>query len=72
MKDFYNEWYTYKEVIEVTGISKQTLNNWRKNGNIIFKKLSPKTFLYQFPEKNFPLINITQENERFLQRIVYI
>ena len=63
MKDFYNEWYTYKEVIEVTGITKQTLNNWRKNGTIIYKKLSPKTFLYQFPEKNFPTINITQGNE---------
>lgn len=31
-------------------ISRQTLNNWRRNGNIIYKKLSSKTFLYAFPE----------------------
>lgn len=52
------DWYTYKEIIEMTGVTKQTLNNWRKNGRILYKKLSPKTFLYQFPEEN----NI-QENE---------
>ena len=50
-------WYTYKQIIEITGITKQTLNNWRKNGRILYKKLSPKTFLYQFPEENI------QENE---------
>jgi predicted site-specific integrase-resolvase len=44
------EWYTYKEIIEMLKISKQTLNNWRRNGRIIYKKLSPKTFMYQFPE----------------------
>ena len=51
-------WYTYKAIIEMTGITKQTLNNWRKNGTILYKKISNRTFLYQFPEKN----NI-QENE---------
>jgi len=52
------DWYTYKAIIEMTGITKQTLNNWRKNGTILYKKISNRTFLYQFPEKN----NI-QENE---------
>jgi len=51
-------WYTYKEVIEMSGISKQTLNNWRRNGTILYRKLSPKTFLYQFPDNK-----IIQENE---------
>ena len=53
------DWYTYKEIIEMTGVTKQTLNNWRRNGRILYKKLSPKTFLYQFPEEN-----IIQENEK--------
>jgi len=51
-------WYTYKEIIEMTGVTKQTLNNWRRNGRILYKRLSPKTFLYQFPETE-----IIQENE---------
>jgi predicted site-specific integrase-resolvase len=51
------KWYTYKEIIEMLKISRQTLNNWRRNGNIIYKKLSSKTFLYQFPATN-----IIQEN----------
>jgi predicted site-specific integrase-resolvase len=50
-------WYTYKEIIEMSGISKQTLNNWRRNGNIIYKRLSSRTFLYQLPETK-----IIQEN----------
>lgn len=45
-------WYTYKQVIDMLGITPQTLNNWRRNGKILYKKLSPKTFLYQFPEAN--------------------
>ena len=44
------KWYTYKEILQLTGVHKQTLNNWRRNGNIIYKKLSKKTFLYQLPE----------------------
>jgi predicted site-specific integrase-resolvase len=44
------KWYTYKEILELLGVHKQTLNNWRRNGNIIYKRLSPKTFLYKLPE----------------------
>ena len=51
------DWYTYKEILEKLQIHKQTLNNWRRNGNIIYKKLSPKTFMYKFPETK-----IIQEN----------
>lgn len=51
------KWYTYKEIIDIIKISRQSLNNWRRNGNIIYKKLSPKTFLYQLPENK-----IIQEN----------
>ena len=32
------------------GICKQTLNNWRRNGNIQYKKITAKTFMYQLPE----------------------
>jgi DNA-binding transcriptional MerR regulator len=46
------DWYTYREIIEMTGITKQTLNNWRKNGTILYKKITNRTFLYQFPEEN--------------------
>jgi predicted site-specific integrase-resolvase len=46
------DWYTYKEIIEIAGITKQTLNNWRKNGTILYKKISNRTFLYQFPKEN--------------------
>jgi predicted site-specific integrase-resolvase len=53
------KWYTYKEIIEMSGISKQTLNNWRRNGTILYRKLSSKTFLYQFPDNK-----IIQENEK--------
>jgi len=44
------KWYTYKEILELLGVHKQTLNNWRRNGNIIYKRLSSKTFLYKLPE----------------------
>jgi len=52
------EWYTYKEIMETLKISRQTLNNWRRNGNIIYKKISSKTFMYAFPETK-----TIQENE---------
>ena len=53
------EWYTYKEIIELLKISRQTLNNWRRNGNIIYKKISSKTFIYAIPETKI----IQEKNE---------
>jgi predicted site-specific integrase-resolvase len=55
------KWHTYKEILELLGVHKQTLNNWRRNGNIIYKRLSSKTFLYKLPETE----NI-QEHEKEL------
>ena len=52
------EWYTYKQIIEMFGICKQTLYNWRCNETIEYKKITRKTFLYKFPE-----IKIIHENE---------
>ncbi|MCK9447236.1 hypothetical protein M0Q50_10335 [bacterium] len=43
-------WYTYKEIINKFDICKQTLNNWRKNGNIIYKKITNRKFMYKIPE----------------------
>lgn len=51
------EWYTYKEIIKMFGITPQTLNNWRRKGIIVYKKVTNKTFLYQLPENK-----IIQEN----------
>lgn len=53
-----DHWYTYEQIISMFGICKQTLNNWRKNGTIRYRKITKKTFLYQLPENK----NI-QENE---------
>ena len=53
-----DKWYTYEQIISMFGICKQTLNNWRKNGTIHYKKITKKTFLYQLPETKF-----IQENE---------
>ena len=53
-------WYTYKEIIEMTGVTKQTINNWRKSGAILFKKITNRTFLYQFPKEN----NIQENDQR--------
>ena len=52
------QFYTYKEIIKMFGICKQTLNNWRRNGNIIYQKITNRTFVYQLPKTK----NI-QENE---------
>lgn len=46
------EWYTYKQIIQMFGICKQTLNNWRRAGTIRYKKMNQRTFLYQLPETN--------------------
>ena len=55
MEDKY--WYTYKEIISMFKITPQTLNNWRRKGTIIYKKMNKRTFLYQLPENK-----IIQEN----------
>jgi predicted site-specific integrase-resolvase len=52
------KWYAYKEIMEIIKVTPQTLNNWRRNGTIKYKKLTNKTFLYQLPETK-----IIQENE---------
>ena len=52
------DWYTYKQIISMFGICKQTLNNWRKSGIIKYKKITRKTFIYQLPE-----IKINQKDE---------
>ena len=52
------KWYTYKEIIEMFRICKQTLYNWRKNETIKYKKITQRTFLYKLPESK-----IIQENE---------
>ena len=44
------KWYTYKEIIEMFKIHKQTLNNWRRNGTISYMKMNQRTFLYKLPE----------------------
>jgi len=44
------KWYTYKEIIEMFGICKQTLYNWRKNGTIEYKVLTKKTYMYKLPK----------------------
>jgi|AntAceMinimDraft_10_1070366.scaffolds.fasta_scaffold26295_2 DNA-binding transcriptional MerR regulator len=51
--------YSYKEIILMFGITKQTLNNWRKLGVIKYNKITRKTFRYYLPEyKN------KEENEK--------
>jgi predicted site-specific integrase-resolvase len=53
--------YTYKEIIKMFGICKQTLYNWRKKGIIKYRKITKKTFLYEIPE-NYKMKNIENEN----------
>jgi predicted site-specific integrase-resolvase len=43
------EWYTYRQIIEMFGITKQTLNNWRRNGTIVYKIINKRKFMYQLP-----------------------
>ena len=44
------KWYTFNQIIEMFGIHKQTLNNWRRNGTIMYKKINERKFLYNLPE----------------------
>lgn len=45
-----DRWYTYKEIIQLFGICKQTLYNWRLNGTIEYKEITKKIFLYKLPK----------------------
>jgi len=42
--------YTQKEILEIFGIHRQTLNNWRRNGTIKYEKINQRNFLYYLPE----------------------
>lgn len=42
--------YTQKEIIKLFKIHRQTLNNWRRNGTIKYKKINQRNFLYILPE----------------------
>jgi len=53
-----DKWFTYKEIIGMFSICKQTLNNWRRNGTITYKKINQRKFLYKLPNNK-----IIQENE---------
>jgi len=55
-------WYTYKEIILKLGITPQTLNNWRRNGKIMYKKITEKTFLYKLPETKIIQEDGSQKN----------
>jgi predicted site-specific integrase-resolvase len=50
--------YTKKEILEKFKITRQTLNNWRRNGTIKYVKMNNRKFLYELPETK-----IIQENE---------
>jgi len=57
-----DKWYTYNEIIQMFGICKQTLYNWRKNKIIEYKKITRKTYLYLLPKNK----NKENENQREL------
>jgi predicted site-specific integrase-resolvase len=50
--------YTQNEILEMFGIHRQTLNNWRRNGTIKYEKINQRNFLYYLPETK-----IIQEDE---------
>jgi len=50
--------YSKKEILEKFKITRQTLNNWRRNGTIKYVKMNDRKFLYELPETK-----IIQENE---------
>jgi predicted site-specific integrase-resolvase len=56
------KWYTYNQIIEMFGIHKQTLNNWRRAGTIKYKRMNQRTFLYQLPETKIIQEDGSQKN----------
>lgn len=42
--------YSKKEILEKFKITRQTLNNWRRNGTIKYVKMNDRKFLYELPE----------------------
>ena len=40
------KWINSKEVKKITGVTNQTLYNWRKERKVKFKKISQRTILY--------------------------
>ena len=51
--------YTQKEIIKMFKVHRQTLNNWRRNGIIKYKKINQRKFLYLLPETKI----IQEKNE---------
>ena len=41
-----DRFYTYNQIVEMFGICKQTLNNWRKKGSIRYRKINSRKFIY--------------------------
>lgn len=50
--------YSQKEILNMFNIHRQTLNNWRRNGTIKYKKINNRKFLYYLLKSK-----IIQENE---------
>ena len=42
--------YSKKEILSIFKITRQTLNNWRRNGTIKYIKINERKFLYYLPE----------------------
>lgn len=42
--------YTAREILGIFKIHRQTLNNWRRDGNIKYEKINERKFLYYLPE----------------------
>ena len=54
-----HKFYSQKEILDIFKIHRQTLNNWRRNGNINYVKINNRKFLYFLPEIKI----IHEENE---------
>jgi predicted site-specific integrase-resolvase len=53
------DWYTSKQILDLFKIHRQTLNNWRNNGTIVYKKINARKFMYQLPKSK--IINNVNE-----------